>query len=187
MQGEFAARTRTLHQTDYNKAGLRYTVSDSYKLLQGHDEEPSSLDSLTAILRLARADNHLARLAYVHAMSAAAVALGYAGCAQVLLPLARELATAEDEAVRQAVAQQLAPLGAVAFPPPYTLFAAPLFTLSVFSARASSGFLGCVSHGMHAVGLPGLAAARILVVKSVPARRRALALKVFEAVRTAPF
>lgn len=174
-----------LHQAGYNETGLRCIVSDSYKLLQGHDEEPSSLDSLTAILRLARADNHLARLAYVHAMPAAAMALGYAGCAQALLPLARELATAEDEAVRQAVAQQLAPLGAVACPPPYTLFAAPLSTLLVFPARTSSGFLGCVSHGC-AAGLPGLAAAWTLLVKRWRPRRRALALEVFEAVRTAP-
>lgn len=74
-------------------------------------EEQVSLDSLSSILRVARAEGHPARLAFVHAMPAAAAAVGRAGAAAELLPLAVELASDADEAVRQAVALQLAPLG----------------------------------------------------------------------------
>ena len=74
-------------------------------------EEQVSLDSLSSILRVARAEGHPARLAFVHAMPAAAAALGRAGTAAQLLPLAAELASDAGEAARQAVALQLAPLG----------------------------------------------------------------------------
>ena len=74
-------------------------------------EEQVSLDSLSSILRVTRAEGHPARLAFVHAVPAAAAAGGRAGTAAQLLPLAVELAADANEAVRQAVALQLAPLG----------------------------------------------------------------------------
>jgi len=79
---------------------------------QAEAEEVSSLDSLEAILRVARSDGHPARLAYVQAAPAAAAARGHAASAPGLLRLMRELAACEDEAVRQTAAAQLAPLGA---------------------------------------------------------------------------
>ena len=79
---------------------------------QAEAEEASSLDSLEAILRVARSDGHPARLAYVQAAPAAAATRGHAASAPGLLRLVRELAACEDEAVRQTAAAQLAPLGA---------------------------------------------------------------------------
>ncbi len=70
-----------------------------------------SLDSLSSILRVTRAGGHPARLAFVHAMPAAAAARGRAGTVAQLLPLATELAVDADEGVREAVALQLVPLG----------------------------------------------------------------------------
>ena len=74
-------------------------------------EEQVSLDSLSSILRITRAEGHPARLAFVHAMPAAAAALGHAGTVAQLLPLAIELAADADEAVQQAAVLQLVPLG----------------------------------------------------------------------------